>query len=335
MKPFKTINEQIQILKDRNLKFIDEEAAKDKLISYGYYEIVNGYKDYLLSLDDLEMFKDGATFEHLFSLYSLDKNLQEAVVNATLEYELMLKTAMSYVIGETFTSNQDLYLQKSNYKTGKLRTYRNGQKYFEIDSAFIKFNKIINDNIEPFKHYREVHNNTPPWILFKGATLGNMMHFYKLQKREIKDKVVSIMFGIPLELMQLDESQLIKDLFSDLLSLAFKFRNRSAHSGRIYNYKAENTTFRYNPLLHTRMGIDEPIYRMGFGVNDLFTLYCGLSFLNNKQICIKLSVNIRFAIDKHLIHYPEDEENILTCIGIPNYNAKYNLDDIFNKILLQ
>lgn len=332
MKPFKTIDEQVEILKNRHLKFINEEAAKFNLISYGYYEIVNGYKDYLLISSNPDIFKDGSTFEHLFSLYTMDKGFQEAVVNATLEFELILKSAMSYVIAETYSSDQNKYLIKSNYKTGKVRQNKDGTKYFEIDSTFIKFNKIINDDIEPFKHYRLVHQNTPPWILFKGATLGNMMHFFKLQKRDVKDKVISIVFDIPLEIIKTDKYNIIRNLFSDLLSLAFKFRNRSAHSGRIYNYKAENTTVRYNQILHGRMKIDEALYRNNFGVNDLYTLLCGFTFLKNRLISVKLSVNLQYALNKHLELYPEDTVDLIECIGYPNYNSEDSADAIFNKI---
>ena len=334
MKPFTTIDEQVKILKDRNLKFIDVEAAKNNLMSYGYYEIVNGYKDYLLVSSDPDEFKDGATFEHLFSLYTMDKALQSAVVNATLEYELLLKATMSYVIGETYTSDQNQYLVKNNYKTGKIRTKYDGSKYSDLDSAFIKFNKIINDDIEPFKHYREVHKNTPPWSLFKGATIGNMMRFYKLQQSFVKDRITSIMFDIPLEIIKLDEKNKIKDLFSDLLSLSFKFRNRAAHSGRIYNYKAEKTKIRYNKLLHDRMLIDEPLYRQNLGVNDLYTLYCGLTFLRNRMIAIKLYVGIKFALNQHLELYPDDKSNLLQCIGVPNYDSDDTVDNILEKILL-
>lgn len=334
MKPFKSIEEQIQILKDRELKFLNEEAAKDNLISYGYYEIVNGYKDYLLISSEPDKFKEGSTFEHLFSIYEMDKAFQEAVLNATLEFELLLKSSMSYVIGEIYTSDQNKYLVKTNYKTGKSKKRKDGTKYFEIDSTFIKFHKIIDDDIEPFKHYRLIHHNTPPWILFKGATLGNMMHFFKLQKSDIKDKIVSIMFDIPLEIIKADQNNYIRNLFSDLLSLAFKFRNRSAHSGRIYNYKAENTKIRYNSILHKRMSIDEALYRQNFGVNDLYTLFCAFTFLKNKMISLKLSVYLSFAFNKHLNLYPEDKENLLKCIGYPNYKSNDSVDSLFNKIVI-
>lgn len=45
-KPFKTIDEQINILaNERNLKIPNIESAKVALSRYGYYEIINGYKD--------------------------------------------------------------------------------------------------------------------------------------------------------------------------------------------------------------------------------------------------------------------------------------------------
>lgn len=333
MKPFKNIDQQIQILKARNLKFANEETAKNNLMAYGYYEIVNGYKDYLLESDSSEKFKDGATFEQLLSLYKMDKQLQEAVLNATLEYEMLLKTAMSYAISEKYGSDQNNYLNKHNYKTGRVRKGRDGSNYFEIDSTFIKFNKIINDDSEPFKHYRETHGNTPPWILFKGATLGNMMHFYKLQKSDIKNQVISIMFGIPVEFLEIDQNNNVRDLFSDLLSLCYKFRNRSAHIGRIYNYKAENTVVRYNFLLHSRMEINNAAYRNGLGVNDLFTLYIGLSFLKITAPMLKLSNILCRAQKKHTEIYKQDREDILLSIGVPPSKINLDYEEIFKVIV--
>lgn len=334
MKPFTTIDEQIEILKSRNLKFLDEASAKKSLTFFGYYEIVNGYKDYLLDPDNKEYFKNDATFEHLFALYNMDKDLQAAVLDATLDFELMLKAAMSYVIGEEFTSDQNNYLRKENYKTGRIHTRSDGSKYYDIDSTFIKFNKILNDNKEPFKHYRNVHENTPTWILFKGATIGNMMHFFKLQRGNIKDKIISIMFGVPIEIIRTDKDNIIKNLFSDLLSLVFSFRNRAAHSGWIYNYKPDVTNIRYNEILHSRMNVNEALYRKGFGNSDLFTLYCGLTFLQNRMVSKKLAESIKLTLDKHITLYKEDKPNLLKCIGYYDYTTDNSLENIFNKILL-
>lgn len=81
MKPFSDINKQLSILKSRNLTISDDNLARNSLMRYGYYEIVNGYKTFLLdSSSDTDQYKDGATFKELIDLYDLDKNIRSAVM---------------------------------------------------------------------------------------------------------------------------------------------------------------------------------------------------------------------------------------------------------------
>lgn len=122
LKPFKTIDEQLDILRDRNLMIDNELNARSALLSYGYYEIVNGYKIFLLDPDkEDEQFVENETFTHLLSLYELDKSIRNGVMEATLEVESTLRTAIAYTIAEKFGAEQSLYLVKSNYMRGKKR----------------------------------------------------------------------------------------------------------------------------------------------------------------------------------------------------------------------
>ncbi len=82
MKKFNNIDNQIELLKSRNLRILNEEKTKENLKLYGYYEIVNGYKNLLLK--DTDTYKDGVTFEHLFSLFKLDSDIKDIVLNITL-----------------------------------------------------------------------------------------------------------------------------------------------------------------------------------------------------------------------------------------------------------
>ena len=45
MKEFKTLEEQIELLKTRNILFNDEESTRKILLHNNYYNIINGYKD--------------------------------------------------------------------------------------------------------------------------------------------------------------------------------------------------------------------------------------------------------------------------------------------------
>ena len=67
---FTTTDEQIEILKRRGLIFNDEIIAKELLQIYGYYNLINGYKDPYVSIidgeeyteDEMEEIKNFAAF---------------------------------------------------------------------------------------------------------------------------------------------------------------------------------------------------------------------------------------------------------------------------------
>ncbi|EGO8441344.1 Abi family protein, partial [Enterococcus faecalis] len=44
-KPFKTLDEQIIILRNRGLVISDDEVTKSILLRENYYNVINGYKD--------------------------------------------------------------------------------------------------------------------------------------------------------------------------------------------------------------------------------------------------------------------------------------------------
>ncbi|MDO5096357.1 MAG: Abi family protein [Peptostreptococcaceae bacterium] len=329
-KPFKTIEEQIIILASRNLGFYDKESAKRHLLQYGYYEIVNGYKDCLLETRNPDFFCSGSTFEHLFSLYELDKNFQQGVRDAMLEFELILKGAMSYVLSSKFGVDKKDYLKRTNYKSGKYCGYSdpNGNKVYEIDQLIKKFNKIASDDVQPFKHYRDKHGHIPLWILFKGATFGNMCKLFSLLKSDMKDEVISVMMGIPVPLVKLSIET--KNLFTDLLALCNKFRNRASHSGRIFNYRAETATIRYNPTLHPLIRVSKTMHKRGFGKNDLFVLLCTLAKIQAPSPHFHLNFSLEYHLKKHLELFPDDKNFLLSEMGVPKVLMQQDIKDIFS-----
>lgn len=322
-KPFSTFDKQIEILKSRGLLFNDESYAKDKLSFYGYYEIINGYKDFLLdknSTDD--RYLTGATFEHIFSLYQMDKQIASGVMESMKEVELTLRTAVAHTIAEQFGEKTQDYLKRQNYKTGPKNM--NGPGY-KIDQILNKLSYIVNDDIQPMKHYRECHGNVPPWILLKGSTFGNLVNFIKLQKPKQKERIISLAFGIPEEVI----TEQIKDMFADIIFLCHAFRNRAAHGGRMYNYKPAKAKIRYNKPFHDRMNISEADYRVGKGKNSLYTLLKALSWFKNDSSKIILEVSIELYISRHCKLYP-DESMILEQIEFPP-DYSYKFEDLINK----
>ncbi|MBS7057412.1 MAG: Abi family protein [Streptococcus salivarius] len=309
MKAFTNIEQQIELLKTRNLKFFSEELAVQALQNYGYYEIVNGYKIFIIDMDSEEdHFKDNETFEHLLSLYKLDKNIRNAVVESLIEIELSLRTAISYIIAKDFGVQESEYLKRNNYNPGK-----KNKKGYQIDQLLGKLNKISQDKIEPYKHYREVHGHIPPWILLKGTTLGNLVTMIKLLKPEQKNQVVSTCLGLPVELVTND----LKETFSEMLFLILAFRNRAAHSGRLFNFKSDKYSMQFREFFHERMGIDQAKYRKGFGKNDLFTLFNVVSLFANGIAKSRLNFGVFYFLKQHLRNFPEDDVMFSIGTGMP------------------
>ncbi|MGT2936008.1 Abi family protein [Streptococcus castoreus] len=304
-KPFKTFEEQIEILKSRNLSFINETAAIHILSTYSYYEIVNGYKD--VGILEGETYKDGVTFEQLFSLFLMDKHIRSAISKAIHELEAHLRTALSYTVSKHYTSEQSQYLNRRNFERGNTK-YGKSQRSQLLE----KCQRIIQDNSQPYKHYRESHGNIPPWILVKGMTFGNLITFYKLQKNEVKLDVISMMTDIPKELITED----IKDMVINIFYFLLAHRNRTAHISRSYNFVTEKNKIRYSKKFHDRMGVTKDEYNNGNGQNGLSTLVYAMTwFKTHGQPVAELNYSLTKAVDDYLRLYPADKEFITAQIG--------------------
>ena len=100
-KPFKTVEEQIEILKRRGIVFSDERLAAAFLLRENYYAVVNGYKDAFLdkqasNLAGEDKYPQGLPFEALMFAYLFDRVLRRLTISVLLEAETNVKTAIAY-----------------------------------------------------------------------------------------------------------------------------------------------------------------------------------------------------------------------------------------------
>src|SRR5699024_89055 len=106
MKPFKTHNVQLKILRDRGLEV--PARAKRDLENENYYNIINGYKDLFLACDDNnipiepETYIKGAHFDEIFALYKLDRRLRNILLEYLLVFESHIKSRISYFFSKKF-----------------------------------------------------------------------------------------------------------------------------------------------------------------------------------------------------------------------------------------
>ena len=287
---YTTVEQQIEKLKSQHLIIPDENFAKSTLQLYGYFNLIKSYREpYTINQDGKEIYRSGVTFNQIYSLYMLDKNLRNAVIAAMLDLEEHIKAITADVIGRSFGVHQDDYLQFRNYRDKKRRKER-----FSLSGILEIMRKEINTGKDPILHYRECHGIIPPWILLKNVYFSTIVNFISLLKVKEQEQVASTLYDAPNLDVPLNE---LRQLMMDTLFICLEYRNLAAHGGRTYNYTC-NSRFQIPKSLITRW-IPENIR----GFSKLLLL---LNTLNYQSPFIHLSEMLNAEVNRHCNLFPQD-----------------------------
>lgn len=102
-KKFKTIDEQISLLKNKKLNIKDENSARAILLNNNYYYLVNGYKDLFLDKSKkTEVFLKNATLEEIYALYEFDRKIRITFLEYILLIERKIDTYISYEFSKKY-----------------------------------------------------------------------------------------------------------------------------------------------------------------------------------------------------------------------------------------
>lgn len=277
-KVFKTIDQQIEILKKRNLTFLDEEVAKRILIKTSYYDIINGYKDIFLKQkkDDVkgteEYYKDSVTFEMVYGLYNFDASLRSLLLRYIDIIENQLGSVLAHVIAANHGHKESQYIDRSIYLKGK----KQAPNKFTVDEFINRLHESTNSKKAPIQFYKNRHGYLPPWILFKYLTFGEKEKLFNLLKPQDKQEVLSIFKNNFILTKDFSTNFYVKALV-----ILREFRNTCAHGSRVYNHFHKFEQLPYNHVLEF-LEIDKPSSR---GKNDITALVtCIYSFLGGDRI---------------------------------------------------
>lgn len=299
-KPFKRVEDQIETLRNRGLEITDYESAKKSILTHNYYNIINGYKKPFIEtkVNGADKYKKGTNFNDLLDLYKFDRSLRKNIFAITLDIECTFYTHVAYAIGERYGHKPQDYLNLQNYKQGKTQKNKKSQRSNLLNRLK---GKISDSEIEPLKYYRENYENMPPWILVKGLTFGEVYTLYALSKKEVKDSVIRGILGVKI----IDED--LREFFSKMMSVILKYRNWSAHGGRIYNHRCKPHIAYWEPLCDS-FGISRADFNKGQGKNDLLALTMCICFFyqENKKSFIEYFVLLNHTFQDF------EKSNILT-----------------------
>lgn len=275
-KPFKTYNEQIEILKSRNVIIPDNEQAIEFLSTFSYYSFINGYKDLFPMKND--KFSVPIVIYDFYYLSFLDKYLNNIFFKYIIRIEKELKTHISYRISEKYGVVTNLhihintdpgdYLSKQNFKSTK--STNNIIKKIKED--------VLNSKNQSIKHYLNNHNHLPCWILVNGISLGVTIELYNILLGDDKTYVCEHM--IKTSKLTINQK---KEFFNKGIKILRKYRNNIAHGNRTFNNSIKEELPKKQVLLLSNGNITDEDYRNGIGKNDIFAVILTISSILDKK----------------------------------------------------
>lgn len=309
-KPFKTYEEQLQILESRNVIIENREDAIRQLKEFSYYTLVNGYKDTFLSVHGTDSFQPGTKFEELLTLHLIDLNINSIIMKYVLALENSLKTRVSYIVAKHFGAELDSACQNSNAATDYLSTanYSQNGNHKNIAKNFIK--KVKSDikqkrnghkecRSEALAHYIQFHNHIPPWILMTELTFHQATEWYKILKKSEKSIINEEFLGdFPnVALLSYDEKT---EFLSQAFGLLRKFRNKIAHNHKTFQAKPNVCLSKTSYLALAQGTVSQQEYDNDFGKSDLYAvLNCCVLLINTRYLTSSLLNDLAHVIEPY------------------------------------
>ena len=300
-KVFKTLDEQIEILKEKGLILNDIEHVKEVLLRENYFFIM-GYRHLFLRHDSNRKFKEGTTFEELYSLFVFDRMFRNIIFKNLLIVENNYKSIFSYTLSKKYGFREKDYLDIKNFDNDK-------SKSRQINDLIRKLKRQYRVNglqHGATSHYMENYGYIPLWIGIKVISFGLMSEMFSILKPTDKYDIASVYKIEP------DEMQIY-------LPILANYRNLCAHEDILFDHFTQRIVpdNKYHKLLNIDITNGEYIY----GKNDIFALIIILK---------RLLTDVDFKMMMNEINYELDRltgklktisiEDVLDRMGFPeNY----------------
>lgn len=251
-KVFKSIDEQIEILKTKGMTINDEDYAKTILLRENYF-FLNGYRHVFLNHDNKKHYIKETTFEELYSLFLFDRKLRTIIFKNLLIVENNYKSIFSYVMSKKYGYREKDYLNPSNFDRSKAKTR-------QINDLLRKLKRQIRVNGTQHQatcHYINNYGYIPMWVGVKVLSFGIMSEMFSILKIEDKESITD-MYKVS-----------VSD-FEIYLSILANYRNLCAHEDILFNHYTQRWI--PNSKYHNLMNIDKTDGEYIYGKNDIFAL---------------------------------------------------------------
>ena len=276
-KKFKTIEEQLNILKDKNLIIEDEELTKEVLLRENYFFIM-GYRHLFMKSLKENKFIPGTTFNEIYALFKFDRNFRNIIFKNVLIIENQIKSIISYQLSKKYGYREKDYLNHKNFTADHTKTRR-------VRDLIDKMKRQIRINATSHNatvHYINNYGYIPLWVLVKVLSFGIVCELYTILKKEDQIEIAEI-FGTTSEVLE------------DILVILSNYRNLCAHEDIVFEHRTERVIpdTKYHELINIPKMDGEYIY----GKNDLFAVIIIFKILLNKKDFRLMMKEIEYEIE--------------------------------------
>lgn len=307
VKEFKTIGQQIDILKNKGLIIDDIDKAESVLLKENYF-FINGYRHLFMNSPTDRTFISGSTFDELYGLFLFDRYSRNIFFKNLLIIENRLKSVISYQMSKKYGYKEKDYLNYKNFTQNPERK----NKVRDVISKMKRQIRINTGRHNATMHYLKNYGYIPLWILVKVLSFGIVCELYSILKDDDKVEIASV-FGVSVEYLE---------AFLPILS---NYRNLCAHEDIVFDHKTERSIpdTEYHKKLNIFKMDDEYIY----GKNDIFAVIIIFKYMLEDSEFRLLMKEFEYELEK--LDGKVDSipvEKILDTMGVPkNYMEILNM----------
>ena len=250
-KIFKTIDEQVEILRSKGLIIDDEYNVKETLLRENYF-FINGYRHPFIENAKLKKFRKDTNFRELYALFSFDRQIRNIIFKNILIIENNLKSIFSYQLSKNYGFKEKDYLKPSNFNTSSDRVRQVNDLLYKIKRQI----RVNGGQHSATTHYIYNYGYVPLWVAIKVLSFGIVCELFSIMKRKDQEEIAKI-FHLSIE-----------EMLSYLPILA-NYRNLCAHEDILYEHKT--ATMIPANMYHRELEIDND-ENFTQGKNDVFAL---------------------------------------------------------------
>ena len=263
-KTFKTLDEQIEILKIKGLVINDYDKDKEILVRENYF-FISGYRHLFMVNKKDNQFIAGTTFEELYAMFTFDRKIRNIFFSFILVVENNLKSIISYQLSKKYGYRDKEYLNPKNFTQDVMKSR-------QVRDILNKMRRQIRVNGRQHTatlHYIDNYGYVPMWILVKVLSFGIISELFSILKAEDQIAIADI-YGLDV------------DTLSIYLSLVANYRNICAHEEVLYEHRTQRVIpdCKFHRDLEIEVNYEDE-YK--YGKNDLYAIVIILKQLLSKD----------------------------------------------------